>query len=67
MAQKVPGLKKYTFKQGSLPYQKEISVQGREKLLAGTVASNHGNLYNDLLYLLLGRYRVFHSKENGTE
>ena len=28
MAQKIPGLTKYTFQQGSLPYHKEIFVQG---------------------------------------
>ena len=33
MAQKVTGLTKYTFQRGSLPYQKEISVQYGETLL----------------------------------
>ena len=33
MDQKLPGLTKYTFQQGSLPYQKEISAQRRGVLL----------------------------------
>ena len=33
----------------------------------GPVDSNHGNLYNKLLTLVLGRYGVFHDEVNGTE
>ena len=33
----------------------------------GTVDINHRNLYNELLSLLLGRYRVPHAEANGTE
>ena len=29
--------------------------------------SNHGNLYNKLLDLVLGQYGVFHAKVNGTD
>ena len=30
------------------------------------MASNHGNLYNELLALVQGRYRVLHTKANVT-
>ena len=33
----------------------------------GPVASNHHNLYNKLLALLLGRYGLFQAKVNDTE
>ena len=33
---------------------------------SGPVASNHSNLYNKILALVLGRYRVIHSEVNGT-
>ena len=33
----------------------------------GPVASNHGNLYNKLCDLVLGRYGVFHDKVNGMD
>ena len=33
MEQKIPGLTKYIFQQGSLTYKKEISVQGGEILV----------------------------------
>ena len=33
---------------------------------AGTVASNHVNLYITLLALVLGHYRVPHAEVNGT-
>ena len=29
--------------------------------------SNHGNLYKDILALVLGRYGLFHDEVNGTE
>ena len=33
----------------------------------GTVASNHGNIYNYLLVLVLGGYGVLHAEVNGME
>ena len=33
----------------------------------GPVASNHENLYNEILALVLGRYGVFHAEANGTD
>ena len=43
-----------------------ISDLVRKNILSSPVARNHCNLYNDLLHLLLGRYRVIHSKVNFT-
>ena len=33
----------------------------------GPVDINHGNLYNELISLVLGHYGVTHAKVNGTE
>ena len=38
----------------------------KEVLINGPVASSLGNLYNDLIDLMLGRYRVPHSEVNVT-
>ena len=35
--------------------------------LNSTMDRNHGNIYNKLLALVLGRYRVFHNNMNDTE
>ena len=35
--------------------------------IIGLVASNHGNLCNELIALVLGCYGVFHAEVNGTE
>ena len=50
MDQKLPGFKKYTFKQGSLTYQKEVSVQAGEILL---------DIYYQKLWLTLQRALKF--------
>ena len=35
--------------------------------MLGPVVSNHSNLYNELLALVLGRYGIFRAEVNGTE
>ena len=45
----------------------KIYQQFFEKISFDPVASNHSNLYNELIALVLGRYVIFHTKVNGTE
>ena len=45
-----------------------LAIQNGFQLTAvGPLDSNHGNLYNKLLALVLGRYGVPHAEVNGTE
>ena len=46
-------------------YPLEVILQLCLNLInTGPVASNHGNLYNELLALMLGRYGVPHAEVN---
>ena len=53
MNQKVPVLTKYTFQQGSIPYQKEISFQYGEMLLEISYWTLWQTLYSDLQLSLI--------------
>ena len=45
----------------------KIDLQLWNELKYDPVASNHGNLYGELLALVFGCYRVPHDEVNGTE
>ena len=53
MAQKLPGLKKYKFQQGSIPYQKEISAQSGEIFLDISYCTLWPTLHCDLQFSLI--------------